>query len=239
MTVSLHQSATVLFQGDSITDVGRLVEHDCPLGNGYVRMIADRVRSARPESGITIINRGIGGDGIADLRARWREDAIDLAPDVVSVLIGINDTWRRYDSGVVTSVDAYENHYRALLAQLRDELDAQLLLVEPFLVPVRAEQWAWREDLDPRIHVVRRLAEEFGAALLAADGLLNQAAREAGGAKFIAGDGVHPTPLGHTILAEAWAGLAGLPGPDPEAERPAFQGMSPGGGTGAEGASLR
>ncbi|MFE3517529.1 SGNH/GDSL hydrolase family protein [Streptomyces sp. NPDC059166] len=214
MTVSLHPSATVLFQGDSITDVGRLVEHDCPLGRGYVRMVADLLHSQRPDSGITIINRGIGGDGISDLRARWRRDAVDLAPDVVSVLVGINDTWRRYDSGVVTPADVYEKEYRALLAQLREGRDTQLVLVEPFLVPVRAEQWAWREDLDPRIHVVRRLAEEFGAALLAADGLLNQAAREAGGAEFIAGDGVHPTPLGHTILAEAWAGLAGLRSPE-------------------------
>ncbi|WP_329237788.1 SGNH/GDSL hydrolase family protein [Streptomyces sp. NBC_00111] len=210
MTISLHHSATVLFQGDSITDVGRLVEPDSPLGNGYARLAADRLRSGRPDSGITFVNRGISGDGISDLRARWREDAIDLEPDVVSILIGVNDTWRRYDSGVVTSARAYEDGYRAILTQVRDELDAQLILIEPFLVPVRAEQWAWREDLDPRIQTVRRLSEEFDTALLAADGLLNQAARAAGGAEHIAGDGVHPTPLGHALLAEAWTALAGL-----------------------------
>ncbi|MEV3933683.1 SGNH/GDSL hydrolase family protein [Streptomyces sp. NPDC053728] len=210
MTISLHRSATVLFQGDSITDVGRLVEPDSPLGNGYARIAADRVRAERPDSGITFLNRGIGGDRVADLRARWREDAMDLRPDVVSVLIGVNDTWRRYDSGAVTTVRDYEDDYRAILTQVRDELDAQLILIEPFLVPVRDEQWAWREDLDPRIQTVRRLSEEFGAALLAADGLLNQAARAAGGAECIAGDGVHPTPLGHALLADAWAALAGL-----------------------------
>ncbi|HWU07110.1 MAG TPA: SGNH/GDSL hydrolase family protein [Streptomyces sp.] len=210
MTISLHRSATVLFQGDSITDVGRLAEQDTPLGNGYVRRAAERVRSARPDSDITFINRGVSGDGISDLRARWREDALELEPDVVSVLIGVNDTWRRYASGVVTSLRAFENDYRAILTQTRNELDAQLILIEPFLVPVREEQWAWREDLDPRIQAVRRLSEEFGAALLAADGLLNQAARAAGGAERIAGDGVHPTPLGHALLAEAWTALAGL-----------------------------
>ncbi|MFB8030752.1 SGNH/GDSL hydrolase family protein [Streptomyces sp. NPDC056465] len=210
MTISLNPSATVLFQGDSITDVGRLVEPDSPMGNGYARLAADRVRSARQDSGITFFNRGIAGDRVSDLRARWREDALDLAPDVVSILIGVNDTWRRYDSGAVTTARAYEEDYRAILTQVRDELDAQLILIEPFLVPVRAEQWAWREDLDPRIHAVRRLSEEFGAALLAADGLLNQAARAAGGAEYIAGDGVHPTPLGHAVLAEAWTALAGL-----------------------------
>ncbi|MFC8594799.1 SGNH/GDSL hydrolase family protein [Streptomyces atroolivaceus] len=210
MTISLHRSATVLFQGDSITDVGRLEERDRPLGKGYVRVAAERVRSARPDSDITFVNRGVSGDGISDLRARWREDTLEPEPDVVSVLIGVNDTWRRYDSGVVTSTRVFENDYRAILTEAREELDAQLILIEPFLVPVRAEQWAWREDLDPRIQVVRRLSEEFDAALLAADGLLNQAARAAGGAEYIAGDGVHPTPLGHSLLAEAWAALAGL-----------------------------
>ncbi|MFC8225346.1 SGNH/GDSL hydrolase family protein [Streptomyces sp. NPDC057287] len=210
MTISLRDSATVLFQGDSITDVGRLVEPDSPLGNGYARLAADRVRSARPAAGITFVNRGVGGDGVSDLRARWREDAMDIKPDVVSIMIGVNDTWRRYDSGAVTSVGAYENDYRAILTQVRDRLDAQLILIEPFLVPVRDEQWAWREDLDPRIHTVRRLSEEFDATLLAADGLLNQAARAAGGAEYIAGDGVHPTPLGHAVLAEAWTALVGL-----------------------------
>ena len=210
MTLTLHRSATVLFQGDSITDVGRLAEPDSPLGNGYVRIVAERVRSARPDSGITFVNRGVGGDGVSDLRARWRADTLDLEPDVVSVLIGVNDTWRRYEAGAVTSALAYESDYRAILTQVKNELDAQLILVEPFLVPVREEQWAWREDLDPRIQAVRRLAEEFDAALLAADGLLNQAARAAGDAAWVAGDGVHPTPYGHTVLAEAWTALAGL-----------------------------
>ncbi|MDF6017088.1 SGNH/GDSL hydrolase family protein [Streptomyces sp. JH34] len=210
MTVSLHPSATVLFQGDSITDVGRLAERDRPLGNGYVRMAAESVRSARPDSDITFFNRGVSGDGVADLRARWREDALDLEPDVVSVLIGVNDTWRRYDSGTVNPVRVYEDDYRAILTQVRERTGARLILIEPFLVPVRDEQWAWREDLDPRIQTVRRLAEEFDAALLAADGLLNQAARAAGGAESIAGDGVHPTPLGHYLLAEAWTALVEL-----------------------------
>ncbi|MEK8146570.1 hypothetical protein NKH18_50900 [Streptomyces sp. M10(2022)] len=83
--------------------------------------------------------------------------------------------------GRSSSLSSYEDDYRAILTQVRDGLGAQLILIEPFLVPVTAEQWSWREDLDPRIQVVRRLAQEFDAALLAADGLLNQAARTAGG----------------------------------------------------------
>lgn len=181
-----------------------------PLGRGYVRTAADLVRSARPDDAITFLNRGVSGDRVSDLRARWREDATDLEPDVVSVLIGVNDTWRRYDSGEISTPQAYEDDYRDILTQVRERPDTQLILIEPFLIPVREEQWAWREDLDPRIRTVRRLAEEFDAALLAADGLLNQAARAAGGPEHIAGDGVHPTPLGHALLAEAWVALVGL-----------------------------
>lgn len=207
MTISLPSRSTVLFQGDSITDADRLSDPESPLGNGYVRMAADLVRSTRPGSDITFVNRGVAGDRVVDLRRRWRRDALDLEPGVVSVMVGVNDTWRRYESGGPAPRRAYEDDYRAILTQVRDELGAQLILIEPFLIPVTEEQWSWREDLDPRIQAVRRLAEEFDAALLAADGLLNQAARNAGGAAHIVLDGVHPTPLGHELLARAWTQL--------------------------------
>ncbi|WP_326701478.1 GDSL-type esterase/lipase family protein [Streptomyces sp. NBC_01754] len=208
MTLTLRGVETVLFQGDSVTEGGRLSDPGRPLGHGYPSMVAEAVRAGRP-GGVTWVNRAVGGDRVADLRARWKQDTLDVepTPDLVSVLVGVNDTWFRYRAGETTSARAYEDDYRSLLTQVRDRLDARLVLVEPFLVPVTAEQWAWREDLDPRIHVVRRLAEEFDAALLAADGLLNQAARAAGGPESIAGDGVHPTPLGHTVLARAWLAL--------------------------------
>ncbi|MFE2378648.1 SGNH/GDSL hydrolase family protein [Streptomyces sp. NPDC059398] len=207
MPLQLPSRATILFQGDSITNADRVVHSTDELGHGYAGMSADLLRTARPDSEFTFVNRGIGGDRVADLRARWHKDAVALAPDLLSVMIGVNDTWRRYDAGSPTTVDAYEKDYRHILTRIRDSCGARLLLVEPFLVPVHPEQWAWREDLDPRIHVVRRLAEEFDAALLAADGLLNQAARSAGGAAHVAGDGVHPTPFGHRVLARAWVDL--------------------------------
>ena len=207
MAISLPSGSTVLFQGDSITDADRLSDPDNSLGRGYARMAADLVRAARPDSGIIFINRGVAGDRVQDLRRRWRRDALALKPGLVSVMVGVNDTWRCYGSGDPAPRRAYEDDYRAMLTQIHDELGAQIILIEPFLIPVTDEQWSWREDLDPRIQTVRRLAEEFDAALLAADGLLNQAARNAGGAAHIVLDGVHPTPLGHELLARAWAEL--------------------------------
>lgn len=207
MTVQLSARATVLFQGDSITDSGRLDDLDGGLGDGYVRQCAHALGATGPDGGPVILNRGISGNRVTDLRARWQDDAIALEPDLVSVMVGVNDTWRRYDAADPTPVEAYEADYRHILSRVRDETGARILLIEPFLVPVTPRQWEWREDLDPRIAAVRRLAEEFDAALLAADGLLNQAARAAGGAEHMAHDGVHPTARGHGVLARAWTDL--------------------------------
>jgi lysophospholipase L1-like esterase len=204
MSIRLDDSVRLLFQGDSITDAGRDRDDGSSLGDGYVGLIAGNLAAAG--SGHQVLNRGIGGNRVADLRARWQQDTLDLKPGLLSVMIGINDTWRRYDSNEITTIEDYERDYRLILEQARS-IGTRLVLIEPFLVPVVDEQWAWREDLDGRIQVVRRLAAEFDAALLAADGLLNQAAREAGGPAAIARDGVHLTPAGHACLATAWQTL--------------------------------
>ncbi len=213
MTTLLRTGDRVLLTGDSITDWGR--DRDQPdspwgLGHGYAGIIASLAAARRPDLQLSFLNRGVGGDTARMLRDRWQRDALDLRPDVVSVMIGINDTWRRYDSGTPTGVDEYEEHYRAVLDATREHLDARLVLVEPFVLPVQDGQEAWREDLDPRIHVVRRLAVEHGAVLVPADGLFAAAATRAPAATW-AFDGVHPTPAGHGLLAEAWLDAVGLP----------------------------
>ncbi|MDT7839662.1 GDSL-type esterase/lipase family protein [Streptomyces justiciae] len=205
MPFAVSPSARLLFQGDSITAAGRDPADGLSLGHGYVAAVARHFAA----SGATpnVLNRGVSGHRTADLRARWERDAVELKPDVLSVMVGINDTWRRYDAHDPTSTADFARDYRELLLPFQDT-GTQLVLIEPFLIPVRREQWAWREDLDPRIHAVRRLAAEFDAALLAADGLLNQAAREAGDPALISDDGVHLTARGHYVLAAAWTGLA-------------------------------
>ncbi|WP_432104276.1 SGNH/GDSL hydrolase family protein [Streptomyces sp. bgisy091] len=204
MTVELEGTEQLLFQGDSITAAGRNVDDPTDLGHGYVRMVADRLASTH--AGARVVNRGVSGNRVQDLRTRWATDTMDLRPDVLSVMIGVNDTWHGFEYGRFVPVEAYESDYRLIAGQARDA-GMRLVLIEPFLVPVRPVQWDWRADLDGRVHAVRRLAAEFDAALLAADGLLNQAAREAGDPAMIAHDGVHLTELGHRILADAWTGL--------------------------------
>lgn len=188
--------------GDSITDAGRLTEGEFGLGHGY----AARVAGVCGRHGVEVLNRGVSGHRVVDLQARWDDDVLALEPDLVSIKIGINDTWRRYDREDATSAEAFEAGYRDLLDRTRAGApQAAIVLVEPFLVPVRAEQWAWREDLDPKIQVVRRLAAEQGLALVATDGPFAQAVATSGlGPQAWAYDGVHPTPAGHDLLAEAW-----------------------------------
>ncbi|MFB2600248.1 GDSL-type esterase/lipase family protein [Herbiconiux sp. P17] len=197
---------TVLFVGDSVTDCDRRTDPD-GLGRGYVRVLA-----ATPElAGRTVLNRGISGNCVVDLEARWADDVVAAGAGVVSILIGINDTWRRYDSDDPTSAADFEAGYRRLLAPLVAREGARLVLMEPFLLPVTAEQPSWRDDLDPKIEVVRRLAAEFGATLVPTDVELIRLASAAGsaGAAALAADGVHPTPQGHAAIAAIWLAHAG------------------------------
>lgn len=204
----IPSQSTVLFQGDSITDAGRSRENDAALGGGYPNQIAAWFGTMHPEMGVRFLNRGISGNRAKDLRARWSADCIDLKPAVVSIMIGINDTWRRYDRNDATSAEAYAEDYRHILARVRDELGAKLVIIEPFVLPHPEDRKAWRVDLDPKIQVARELAREFKAVYIPLDGLLAEACVKAPPA-FWAADGVHPTQVGHAFIAKAWLKAVG------------------------------
>lgn len=199
----IPQNATVLFQGDSITDCGRDRVLDT-LGTGYPLLVAGMLQAKYPERNIRFINRGIGGNRTSDLLARWEEDCLAVKPDVLSILIGINDTWRRFDSNSTTSTEQYEENYRQLLSQVRNRLgDIPVLIMEPFLMPFVPDKLNWREDLDPKIHAARKVAQEFGAHYLPLDGDFAAGCIKAEYQVFSA-DGVHPSPAGHALIARKW-----------------------------------
>lgn len=198
MAIMIGHGVRVLFTGDSITDTGRREGVGDGLGDGYVRRIADAPELA----GADVVNTGIGGDTSADLLARFPDDVLAHRPDVLSILVGINDTWRRYDSDTETSVESYTANLRTMLSAARDAGIA-IVLVEPFLLPVLRAQRSWREDLDPKIAAVRALAAEFDAVLVPADVELSRLA-ESEGAAALASDGVHPTAAGHDAIARLW-----------------------------------
>jgi len=144
-----------------------------------------------------------------DLRERWQADCFDLKPDWVSIMVGINDCWRRYDSNDPTSAGEFEANYRAILERTREIPAKGLVLMEPFVVSYPADRRAWREDLDPKIGIVRRLAKEFGGLLVPLDSLFNEACKSRP-PESLAYDGVHPTLEGHSLIASAWLETAGL-----------------------------
>lgn len=205
----LRKDDIVLFQGDSITDAGRDRSNPTDLGKGYPLLTASLIGMSHPEMNITFLNRGISGHRVKDLQARWQEDCLDLKPTWVSVYIGINDCWRRYDSQDPTSLEQFKTGYRDLLKQTKETLDANLILIEPFVLPYPEDRKAWREDLDPKITAVRELAAEFNALLVPLDGLFAAAAARREPA-YWAPDGVHPSPAGHALIARAWMETMGL-----------------------------
>lgn len=201
--ISCEKNIKILFQGDSITDCDRKRNDFYDLGNGYPRYIAEYLRNEYPSISFTFINKGISGDRSIDLVNRWHKDCIDVSPDIVSIMIGINDTWRRYDEGNITTAEEYENNYRKLLTEIKKELDISVILLEPFVLEVTPDRKQWREDLDPKIHIVRRLAREFNCILVPMDGLMVAEACRINMTELSA-DGVHPVEEGKKLIAKAW-----------------------------------
>ncbi|PIJ61377.1 GDSL family lipase [Mesotoga sp. H07.pep.5.3] len=200
--VFLREGQRVLFQGDSVTDTDRDREDLYSLGDGYPAIISGLVGSAHPELRIEFLNRGVGGDRVRDLRRRWEVDCLDLSPDWVSILVGINDCWRLYDSDDKTEPEDFENDYRYLLESVRSK-GASVIIMEPFFLPVFSGMERWTEDLGPKIQIIRRVAREFGAIYLPLDGIFAAASARCE-PEFWAKDGVHPTPEGHALIARHW-----------------------------------
>ena len=208
MTMLIEDNSLVLFQGDSVTDAGRTAVNEENLGMGYPFFISGLFSALYPEKHVKFINRGVSGDRTINLKNRWQEDTIDLKPDVLSILIGINDCWRRYDSNDPTSVEKFEENYRYILDETKEKTDAKIIMCEPFVLPSLPDRKEWRVDLDPKIHIVRNLAREYGAILVPLDGVFAQAA-SLRKPEFWTPDGVHPSPAGHALIARVWLDAVG------------------------------
>lgn len=207
----INCNTTVLFQGDSITDASRIRQDPADLGRGYAMMAAAWFNALHPEMKVNFLNRGISGDRVRNLLDRWQEDCLKLRPDVVSIMIGINDTWRHFDEcREFTPAEAYKRDYREILKQIRDNTNAKIVLCEPYLLPFTKEQEGeWRIDLDPKIEAVKELAAEFDAVLVPLDQVFAEAA-DIRDKSFWLYDGVHPTPYGHALIAQHWLRALGV-----------------------------
>lgn len=198
------KGSTLLFQGDSITDMkwGRnQKDRNHYLGHSYVFLIASRLHTDMPQAGFEFLNRGMSGHTVGDLQKRWERDAIDLKPDVLSILIGVNDVGRAVRSNQDVDPDNYEQGYRDLLNRSRAaNPKLRIVLLEPFVLPVTRD---WRGQVDLVRPVVARLAEEFSAVFIPTQSIFDEALKRAPAEHWI-WDGVHPLPQGHELIARRW-----------------------------------
>jgi lysophospholipase L1-like esterase len=205
----IKPGSTILFQGDSITDTQRDREISQPnqsegLGLGYCHHIAARLLRDRPADNLKFYNRGISGDRIVDLYARWKIDAINLKPNLICILIGVNDTWHEFTNQNGVEVDRYEMVYRMLLEYTRQQLpNVQLVLGEPFALRCGVVKRRWIAEISQRQQIVRKLAKEFEACFVPFQAALDNVLKHARPEYWLA-DGVHPTTAGHWVLAECW-----------------------------------
>lgn len=197
------RSRTLVFIGDSITDAGRLEDPD-GLGSGYVRMVAAQLAEhAQP---VRVINRGVSGDRAADLRVRFDRDCLALAPDVVTIYVGVNDTWQAMQrEEPTTSAADFDRSCRSMLDSLASEHPAaRVVLMLPFLVDVDEGIARGQDDLGDKAEILRRLARERGAAVVDLPAVMRRAEQSGLTPHEIAEDGVHPTDAGNRLLAAAW-----------------------------------
>ncbi|MEJ7901941.1 MAG: SGNH/GDSL hydrolase family protein [Thermomicrobiales bacterium] len=193
----------IVFIGDSITDCGRR-DANAPYGNGYVSQVRAFVVGRYPELDLTFENRGIGGDTVRHLDARWQADVLDEKPDWLIVKIGINDVWRSFDSagdGAV-SIDEYETTYRRLLQAAVDRTGCKLIIDDPYVIDADAAH-PMREEMDRYGLVARQLAGEFGAVNIQTQAAFDRVL-ETTDSNDWADDRIHSNLAGHAVIAQAF-----------------------------------
>jgi lysophospholipase L1-like esterase len=206
----LESSQTILFQGDSITDAGRdkqradEVNSQKALGNGYAWLAAAQLLVSSPDAGYKIFNRGISGNKVHQLAERWQTDCLDLKPDVLSILIGVNDYWHKKKHNYDGTLEKYETDYHALLKRTKDALpNVRLVICEPFLLECGNVTAEWLPEFAPYRAAAKHVAQEAGAAFVPFQTMFDIASKVAPPAVWAA-DGVHPSPSGATLMAQAW-----------------------------------
>lgn len=201
----------ILFQGDSITDRGRDRENDSHLGLGYPLLVSSQLGFEEPRE-YTFLNRGISGNRIVDVYARIKKDIINLKPDCMSILIGINDVWHEYSYQNGVATDKFEKIYDMMLDEIKKELpDIKLIILEPFVLNGTAtcnceehpNRWnVFESGAKANAQAARRIAKKYGAVFVELQSKFDEL--EAAHPGLWAKDGVHPTDAGHQLIKREW-----------------------------------
>ena len=192
---------TILFQGDSITDCGR----GEGLGIGYPLLVTAKLGFENPNE-YNFINRGISGNRIVDVYARIKKDIINLKPDYMSILIGVNDVWHEFSEKNGVSAERYEKVYNMLIEDIFAELpDVKIFILEPFVLKGAGTEENWdrfRPEVELRAEAAKRVAQKHGLIFVPLQDKFDNAV-ENGDTAYWLSDGVHPTAAGHEIIKES------------------------------------
>ena len=208
--IRLKTNDTVVFIGDSITDADRHRRAYEPLGFGYVHFTGHMLLARYPHLDLKLINRGISGNTIADMAARWQQDCLAHQPDLLSALIGINDVWRSVmePDRATSTPEQYEITYDRLLLEARQRCHCQVVILEPFLFN-DDPQAPVRQALEPYLARVRWLAERHGATLVPLQQKLDEQMTQVSPPRW-SSDMVHPELWAHAWIAQQWLAATGL-----------------------------
>lgn len=214
----LPEGSMILFQGDSITDARRdkkkfadQANDPRALGDGYPFLIAGQLLREYPAKKLKFFNRGISGHRVPDLQKRWEKDCIDMKPDMLSILVGVNDIWHKMNGRYDGTVKDYEKGFTDLLKQTQSELPAvRLVICEPFALRCGAVKDSWFPEFDDRRQVAAEVAKAAGATWVPFQKMFDIAIEAGTDAKVWAADGVHPSMAGHTLMAETWRKCVGV-----------------------------
>lgn len=209
----IQQNDVILFQGDSITDAGRNRENLKPndtgaFGHGYAMMAAATLLNKYADKNIQVYNRGISGNRVPDLIKRWDVDALQLRPNILSILIGVNDFWRTVDRGAQNTPQQYKQQYQQLLDTTLKQLpEVKLIIGEPFGVKnVKHVTDAWYPAFTGYQEAAKEIAKEYNATFLPYQSVFDEAASRGSG-DYWTTDGVHTSMAGANLMAEAWLNL--------------------------------
>ena len=193
----------LLFQGDSITDAGRDKRNYYDMGKGYPKYAAEQLCKDHPDVEFDFINLGISGNRTEHLVQRLESDFLDIQPDIVSIMIGINDVWHHYSHNILTTDEDFERNYRIVLDAIKSRTNARIFMIQPFLLEtVDPGKQELCEELARKQSIVKRLADEYADIYLPLDVVLHTEVEEE--PAYYSADGVHPSPNGACYIGEAY-----------------------------------
>lgn len=213
----LKKGDVILFQGDSITDARRDKQRQgapndaAALGLGYPLLLGSQLLADHPKLELKIYNRGISGHKVPQLDARWQEDTLDLKPAILSILIGVNDMWHKMSGKYDGTVADYGKQFAALLKRTRTALpEVRLIVCDPFALRCGAINDTWFPEFTERRALAKKVADDAGADFVPFQSMFDQAIAAGTEPAYWAGDGVHPTPAGHALMAKTWREVVGI-----------------------------